>query len=118
MPRTAPDLPCLAALFARVLCPLPRWTGRLPRSISPATLAAFADQVAARHPQLRFSGPAQASLALRPACLLTHLRGPLSPRLRRVGHPSRRSGSYRGASTTPRTGLSPATDTSPFTAHT
>src|SRR5262249_10230971 len=54
------------------------------------------------------SGPAQASLALRPARSRPAQGGSLSPRLRRVGHPHRLPGSYQGGPPPPRTELSPA----------
>ena len=54
------------------------------------------------------SRPAQASLALRPVRLLTRQSGPLSPGLRRLGHPRRLPGSYQGVPTPPGAGLAPA----------
>ncbi len=66
-------------------------------------------------PPSRLSGPAPASLALRPAHLPTHhLRGPMSLRLRHTGRPMHRSGSYRGKPTIPRVGLSPTASKPPF----
>jgi hypothetical protein len=40
--------------------------------------------------------------------------GPMSRELQRVGHPSRRLGSYWGPPTTPQAGLSPASGMAPF----
>ena len=54
------------------------------------------------------SGPAQASLALRPAHLLARPKRALSPELRRLGHPHHRPGSYQGVPTPPWAGLAPA----------
>ena len=55
-----------------------------------------------------FSRLARASLALRPVRLRTRLRGPVSPELRRLGHPYRRPDCYSGVPTPPEAGLSPA----------
>ena len=58
---------------------------------------------------LDLSRPAQASLTLRPARLLTRpIGGPLFPELRRSGHPRHRPGSYQDVPTPPWAGLSPA----------
>src|SRR5262252_9144976 len=94
-------------MLVYVLRPLPRSAGE-PTLILQLASAAFAHSLRARRLTISLSRLAQASLALRPVHLLTHLRGPLSPRLRRVGRPSRLSGSYRAESTIPRAGLSPA----------
>ena len=78
-PHAPPGLPCCASFCARMLRPIPRWTGGGPWSIpSPTSLDGFPrirDGSASTTP---LSGPAQASLALRPACLLDLLSGPLS----------------------------------------
>ena len=63
------------------------------------------------------SGPAQASLALRPVHFQPAQGGFLFPGLRRVGHPSRRPGSYEDVPTPPSAGLPPAAFDSTFTAH-
>src|SRR5439155_13681389 len=71
--HTEPGLPRCATVCVCVLRPLPRRADRRRWSGARTILAAFADQEAARRPHHAFSRPAQASLALRPAHLPTHL---------------------------------------------
>jgi len=65
----------------------------------------------------KLSGPAQASLALRPVRSRPAQGGSLSPGLRRLGRPHRRPGSSQGGPTPPWTGLAPAALTGLDTAH-
>src|SRR5258708_11464629 len=74
----------------------------------PSSAAAFPQSQKRSASTTGLSGPARASVLLRPACLLDVLRGLLSRGFESNGRPSSSPDSYRGASTIPRAGLSPA----------
>ena len=104
---TDPDhLPCM-------LCSLPRWTGTgacwfLP---CPHGLPRFSGGSAST---TSLSRPAQASHALRPARLLTHLSWALSRGSALASFPARTLASYQVQPTTARVGPSPTGDLRPW----
>src|SRR5215469_8212428 len=69
--------------------------------------AAFPCVTVRSAPAIVFSGPAQRSLALRPARSPSHQRDPLHRRLRRLRYLRRRFDCYRVERTSSRVGLSP-----------
>jgi hypothetical protein len=93
--------------YAYMPSPLPRqvqWS--LFARASPLS-AAFPCVTVRSAPAITFSGPAQRSLALRPARSPSHQRDPLHRKLRRFGYPRRRFGCYRVERTSSRVGVAP-----------
>src|SRR5712672_1887723 len=81
------------------------WRAPAPGSSQPAL--AFPERTAGRHPHLFFRGLLKLSLTLRPAELLTHLRGLCHEAPTRPVNPAESLVSYQGIPTTPWVGPSP-----------
>ena len=97
-PGSPTGLPCCESPRVYVPRPLPRRAGR-PSRVGVWYLDGLRLLRGDSALAFNFSGPAQASLALRPANCWPAQGGPLSPELRRLGRPRHRPGSYQGVPT-------------------
>jgi len=83
----ATGLPRCPDYLPNVPCPLPRWTERVHMSILPRSRGLPRSKGGSAS-TISLSGPAQASLTLRPARLLNRLTRPLSRGFDTVGYPA------------------------------